>query len=273
VSVSFSLDGKRIVTASFDRTAKVWDADTGQELLTLKGHTDPVLSVTFSPDGTRIVTGGWDTTVKVWDAAKGQELLTLKGHTNRVASVAFRLDGKRLVTGSLDTTAKVWDADNGQETLVLKGHTDPVVSTAFSPDGKRAFAWDMQNKVLAWSIADGKPIDPVDPPPVTPPGSARSPDGFLRAEPQGNTIRITDTRHPRNDNSWPLPDVAERKRYHTAQAALAEKEKQWFAVAFHVGRLLLDAPDDAGLKQRCEEALRRHAATVPVGPPVIEKAQ
>ena len=60
---------------------KVWDADKGTEILTLKGHTGRVTSVAFSPDGKRIVSGSEDSTVKVWDADKGTETLTLKGHT------------------------------------------------------------------------------------------------------------------------------------------------------------------------------------------------
>ena len=78
----------------------MWDADKGQEILTLKGHTDMVISVAFSPDGKRIVSGSGDQTVKVWDADKGQEILTLKGHTAMVSSVAFSPDGKRIVSGS-----------------------------------------------------------------------------------------------------------------------------------------------------------------------------
>ena len=60
---------------------KVWDATSGQEMLTLKGHTDGVTSVAFSPDGKRLASASWDQTVKVWDATSGQETLTLKGHT------------------------------------------------------------------------------------------------------------------------------------------------------------------------------------------------
>ena len=81
-SVAFSPDGKRIASASQDRTVKVWDARTGQETLTLKGHTDVVSgSVAFSPDGKRLASASEDGTVKVWDAGTGQEILTLKGHT------------------------------------------------------------------------------------------------------------------------------------------------------------------------------------------------
>ena len=69
-SVSFSPDGKRIVSGCFDSTLKVWDAETGQELLTLKGHSDWVRSVSFSPDGKRIVSGSDDNTLKVWDARR-----------------------------------------------------------------------------------------------------------------------------------------------------------------------------------------------------------
>jgi WD40 repeat protein len=66
-SVSFSPDGKRIVSGSRDNTLKVWDAQTGQEMLTLEGHSGRVDSVSFSPDGKRIVSGSWDKTLKIWD--------------------------------------------------------------------------------------------------------------------------------------------------------------------------------------------------------------
>jgi eukaryotic-like serine/threonine-protein kinase len=123
--VVFSPDGKRLVSGGLDNTVKVWDAQTGQEILTIKSHTDAVSSVAFSPDGKRLVSGSWDNTLKVWDAQTGQETLTLKGHTGRSVafipagrfeSVAFSSDGKRLASsGSQDGAIKVWDADRGQE--------------------------------------------------------------------------------------------------------------------------------------------------------------
>jgi hypothetical protein len=195
----------------------------------------------------------------VWDTENSAELLVLKGHTQGVTSVCFSPDGKRILSGSGDRTAKVWDAEKGSELLTLKGHTDFVNSVAFSPDGKRAFAW-AQSKVLAWSVEDGKPVA-ADNPPARPSGSARSPDGRLDAMLGGNGITIVDVQPaPVEATPWPQPDAADRKAYHTKQADLAAKEQQWFAVAFHVGRLLLDDPDNADMKKRREEALKKHAA-------------
>ncbi|MBM3983774.1 MAG: hypothetical protein FJ304_26605, partial [Planctomycetes bacterium] len=109
-AASFSADGTRIVTGSFDNTAKVWDAKTGAEVLALKGYTGMVLAASFSADGTRIVTGSYDKTAKVWDAKTGAEVLTLKGHTGGVKAASFSADGTRIVTGTFDNTAKVWYA-------------------------------------------------------------------------------------------------------------------------------------------------------------------
>jgi WD40 repeat protein len=86
-SVAFSPDGTRIVTGSWDWTARVWDARTGSLQRELKGHTGTVWSVAFSPDGTRIVTGSGDWTAKVWDAWTGTPQLELKGHFGRFVPV------------------------------------------------------------------------------------------------------------------------------------------------------------------------------------------
>ncbi len=136
---------------------KVWDAATGQEILTLKGHTGHVWSVAFSPDGQRLASASEDSTVKVWDAGTGQEILTLKGHTGHVCSVAFSPDGQRLASAGIDGTVKVWDAATGQETLTLKGHTANVGKRGVQPrrpDGSPPPADDRTVKV--WDAATGQ---------------------------------------------------------------------------------------------------------------------
>jgi eukaryotic-like serine/threonine-protein kinase len=109
-SASFSPDGSRILTASGDYSATVWNAMTGDRVLILKGHTSFVSSASFSQDGSRVVTASRDKTVKIWDAQSGAELLTLMGHTDPVNSASFSADGSRIVTASDDLTAKVWDS-------------------------------------------------------------------------------------------------------------------------------------------------------------------
>jgi len=90
-SVAFSPDGKHIVSGSHDKTIRLWDAETGQQLQSpLKGHEHSVTSVAFSPDGKCIVSGSEDMTIQLWDAETGEQLQPpLKGHKNWVTSVAF----------------------------------------------------------------------------------------------------------------------------------------------------------------------------------------
>jgi WD40 repeat protein len=79
-SALFSPDGSRLVTASFDGTARVWDAASGDALATLSGHKALLWSARFSPDGSRIVTASDDKTAQVWDAETGNLVATLAGH-------------------------------------------------------------------------------------------------------------------------------------------------------------------------------------------------
>jgi WD40 repeat protein len=155
--VRFSPDGRRVASGGEDGTVRVWDPETVQELLTLKGHTSGVLSVAYSPDGRRIASGDWDGTVKVWDAARSQEILALKGHTGRVYSVALSPDGRRIASGGEnDHTVRVWDADKGQQLFVLEGHTECVRGLAFSPDGGRIASGCIDRKVRVWDAGKGQ---------------------------------------------------------------------------------------------------------------------
>jgi WD40 repeat protein len=108
-SAAFSPDGTLVVTASDDRTARVWDASTGDEIAVLRGHESSVKSADFSPDGTRVLTASSDRTARLWDVATGAEIAVLKGRQGPVHSAAFSRDGTRVVTSSYDNTARVWD--------------------------------------------------------------------------------------------------------------------------------------------------------------------
>ncbi len=154
-SAAFSPDGTRVITGSWDNTAKIWNARIGLELITLKGHSSGISSVAFSPDGARVITGSWDNTAKIWNATTGRMRRTLKGHSAPVSSVAFSPDGTRVATGSSDDTAKLWDAETGAELRTFKGHSSLVSSVAFSPDGARVLTGNWDHTARIWNAKTG----------------------------------------------------------------------------------------------------------------------
>lgn len=158
-SAAYSPDGTRIITGSDDKTARIWDARTGQLLLTLSGHTNRIFSASFSPDGRRVVTGSADNAALIWDAETGQLLATLSGHTDIARSASFSRDGSRIVTSSEDKTARVWDATTGQLLITLQ---DPAVpefdSASFSPDGSRIVSSNWAETARIWDAHSGQLI-------------------------------------------------------------------------------------------------------------------
>ena len=137
MSATFDPEGNRIVSGSKDKTIKVWSAETGAEIMTIRRHDAAIFSAEFSPDGKRIVSGAWDAPIKVWDAATGAELMSLAGHEDCVRSVAFSPDSERIVSAGDDRTVRVWNTSTGAELTILRGHDDWVLSVAFSPDARR----------------------------------------------------------------------------------------------------------------------------------------
>ncbi len=109
LSVAFSRDGKYIVTASADGTAKIWEVETGALIRTLVGHTQGVTSAEFSPNGKYVLSACGDGEVRIWDIETGQDVIQIMAHAGRVNSAQFSPDGTKIVTASNDKTAKIWD--------------------------------------------------------------------------------------------------------------------------------------------------------------------
>jgi WD40 repeat protein/tRNA A-37 threonylcarbamoyl transferase component Bud32 len=148
-TVAYSSDGTRLVSGSADGTAKVWDAQTGQERFMVE-HSGPG-SVAFSPDGSRLVSIGMDRTAKVWDADNGKELYSIEGTFS--GPLVFTPGGKYIVSGR-DGMLKVWDAATGKVTRSLSGALAPV---AFSSDGKR-FLCGSNDNTKVWDVQTGQVI-------------------------------------------------------------------------------------------------------------------
>ena len=149
LAAAFLPDGNRFVTASADKTIKLWRADTGELLRTFAGHGDRVLSVAVSPDGKTIASGSVDKTIRVWDAASGEQVGQLEGHTLGVVCVAFLKDG-RLISGARDGL-RLWDVK--QEKLLWKKHLPREIwRMATSADASRAVLTEAGGVTSVWDV-------------------------------------------------------------------------------------------------------------------------
>lgn len=155
--VEFSPNSERIAIVRRDHTVMVANAATGDEVVTLQGHTARVYCVKFSPDSHRIVTGSEDKTIKVWDASTGRALRTLEGHTKAVWDIAFQPGGERLISRSQDAII-LWDLSTGQDIHSLAGHTGAVLDVAFSPDGTLIASGGWDKTVRLWDAFTGEQL-------------------------------------------------------------------------------------------------------------------
>ncbi len=154
----FSPDGERLVSGSWDGTAKVWDIASGATLLTLAGHRGSVNSAAYSPDGATIVTGSDDGTVRIWDATSGEKLRDLDGHDDWVEQASFDPGGERVVSAGSDGVAKVWDVASGEEVLVLEGHGDRVFAANFDSQGERIVTAGGDGTARVWDAGNGQQL-------------------------------------------------------------------------------------------------------------------
>jgi WD40 repeat protein len=194
-SAEFSPDGKSILTASWDNTAKIWDATSGKLLHSLEGQTitSGNVSAKFSSDGKSIVTASGGKTAKIWDAATGKLFHSLEHqYDDNVHSVQFSPDGKRIVTGSYDN-AKIWDASSGKLLHSLEGLTSGPVSAEFSPDGKSIVTASRDNTAKIWDAASGKLLHSLEGHTLYVHSAKFSPDGkSILSYGRDNTAKIWD---------------------------------------------------------------------------------
>jgi WD40 repeat protein len=155
--VAYSHDGERIVSASADDTARVWDAETGEELLTLAGHTSDVLSAAFSPDDDQIATASADGTIRLWDAENGTETAMLQGHQTSVIQAEYSPAGDVLASIGEDQTLILWDLTT-LEQIVVKSVQAPIFALAYSSDGRTIATGAADGSVALWDGATGETL-------------------------------------------------------------------------------------------------------------------
>ncbi|HVS38076.1 MAG TPA: serine/threonine-protein kinase [Gemmataceae bacterium] len=155
-AASFSPDGRLLVTASCDHTARLWDVASGKELQRFL-HDGAVNAASFSPDGRLLVTASSDETARVWDLASGKERQRLQPG-GQVYAASFSPDGRLLVTASNDRTAWLWDLASGKELQRFQHDQPVVVGASFSPDGRTVLTASYDNTARLWDAATGNEL-------------------------------------------------------------------------------------------------------------------
>ncbi len=154
--LSFHPGGKQLASASSDRTVKLWDLETGQELRTFREHGARVLSVAYSPDGARIASADSAGTILLWDPATGQVLRRFQGEGSGVLSMAFHPDGRRLAAPASGSAIAIWDTTDGKELQRLPGLARAALSLSFSPDGRTLAAGGDDKTIRIWELEGGR---------------------------------------------------------------------------------------------------------------------
>jgi WD40 repeat protein len=193
-AVAWSPDGTRIAMGEPGGLVRVWDAVSGSELPSLRGHKAWVIAVHFNGDGSRLLSSALDGTARLWDmassrdvavldrcgpamiafaggdtfaigsfagemilcdAVSGERKRTVKAHTNRILEIAFDKTGGRVGTVSLDRSVRLWDGVSGEKLLDIPGRDGLAVSLAFGPDGRR-LATIEEGAVFIWGMSSGE---------------------------------------------------------------------------------------------------------------------
>lgn len=157
-AIAVTPDGRYLLTASWDKTVKVWDhaeraasTDTRFDVVrVLEGHEAGVNAVAVTPDGRRAVTGSWDQTLRLWELESGRPMRTFAGHAASVNAVVVTPDGRRAVSASDDATIRVWDLESGRVETVLEGHLSFITGLAISADGRLLASKSADDTVRLW---------------------------------------------------------------------------------------------------------------------------
>jgi WD40 repeat protein/serine/threonine protein kinase len=190
--VTYSPDGRTIVSSSRDATLKVWDATQLDNPPTLRGHSDMVRAVAVAPDDVRVVSAGRDATVRVWDARSGNELMVLGEQVGQLEALGLNQTASRIVTGGSGGKVRIWDSATGELIRSLPAHDANVLGAAFSPDDRliASSSWDGTAKI--WEARTGRLIRTLAADGSRLFGVAFSPDGLRIVSGGDGSVRIWD---------------------------------------------------------------------------------
>src|SRR5438105_3002589 len=181
-TVSFSPDGRYVLTGSFDKSLKLWQAATGKEIKTFggqAGHQNLVLAASFSPDGRLIASGSSDNTAKIWDTPFSIPFREY-AHAAEVNALALSPDGSKLAAAGKDGTVKLFTAVDGKPLANLTGHAGAVTSVSFGGNGQFLASGGVDGTIRLWSTGNGQSLGVI--------GAHASAVNAAVAAPNGNAL-------------------------------------------------------------------------------------
>lgn len=163
--VAFHPSGRTLGSASFDETWRLWDVETGSDLLVQEGHSKEVYALAFQSDGALLCSGGMDAIGRVWDLRSGKTAMVLDGHMKDILSIDFAPNGHQIATASNDDTVRIWDMRSLKSIYTIAAHKSTVSDCCFfrSQDGQFPFTLEQKKKPIQHhALTNGGPSAGID---------------------------------------------------------------------------------------------------------------
>ena len=157
-SLSFSADGKWLVSSNWDRKVRVLEFPSGNQVREFESPAKPRCAA-ISPDAKVVAAGDTDGTIMLWDREEGKELRRLSAEGGEITSVCFTSDGRRVASSDTRGYVRVWDTLTGKPLDTLPGHVGAVLGVVFSPDGKFVASGGADGTVRLWDPATGQNLE------------------------------------------------------------------------------------------------------------------
>jgi WD40 repeat protein len=157
-SMYISYDGKLLLTASEDNTARLFDTETGKPVGQPMRHNAMVKEAVISRDGKVVATAGGDGVARLWEARTGKKIGSDMRHVGPVNAIALSADGKYVLTGGQDRTARLWYAKTGAAVGPIVNHQNVLARVAFMPDGRSILTASWDRTVRKWELTTGKAL-------------------------------------------------------------------------------------------------------------------
>jgi len=157
-AMTFTRDGKTLVTGSMDGSIRVWNVERKQQIGLLqepRGETDLSLAVAYAPDGASVAAGLADGRIRVFRLAPAASVYSWQAHGDATAAVAYSADGRLLASGGYENDVKLWNPATGELVRTLKGHQGWSVALAFSPDGRTLASGGYDRTIILWNVEEG----------------------------------------------------------------------------------------------------------------------